>query len=51
MGASVLVQGAVGMVLQVVLILTFQILEGFAYLQLALIIGWIGFLPSERLQT
>ena len=37
--ASVLVQGAVGMVLQVVLILTFQILAGFAYLQLALIIA------------
>ncbi|MCP4205342.1 MAG: hypothetical protein GY769_25810 [bacterium] len=38
-GASVFIQGAVGMVLQVVLILTFQILEGFAYLQLALIIA------------
>jgi spermidine synthase len=39
-GASVLVQGASGMVLQVVLILSFQILEGFAYLQLALIIAF-----------
>jgi spermidine synthase len=38
--ASVLVQGASGMVLQVVLILGFQILEGFAYLQLALIIAF-----------
>ena len=38
-GASVLIQGAVGMVIQVVLILTFQILAGFAYLQLALIIA------------
>ena len=38
-GASVLVQGAVGMVIQVVLILTFQILAGFAYLQLALIVA------------
>jgi spermidine synthase len=38
--ASVLVQGASGMVLQVVLILAFQILEGFAYLQLALIIAF-----------
>jgi spermidine synthase len=38
-GASVLVQGAWGMVLQVVLILSFQILAGFAYLQLALIIS------------
>ena len=37
--ASVLVQGGVGMVIQVVLILTFQILLGFAYLQLALIIA------------
>jgi hypothetical protein len=34
------VQGAAGMVLQIVLILSFQILEGFAYLQLALIIGF-----------
>jgi spermidine synthase len=39
-GASVLVQGASGMVLQLVLILSFQILEGFAYLQLALIIAF-----------
>ncbi len=39
-GASVLVQGALGMVLQVVLILSFQILAGFAYLQLALIIAF-----------
>jgi spermidine synthase len=39
-GASVLAQGATGMVLQVVLILTFQILEGFAYLQIALIIAF-----------
>jgi len=39
-GASVLVQGAWGMVLQVVLILSFQILAGFAYLQLALIIAF-----------
>jgi spermidine synthase len=38
-GSSVLVQGSVGMVLQLVLILAFQILEGFAYLQLALIIA------------
>ena len=38
-GVSVLVQGGVGMVLQVVLILTFQILQGFVYLQLALIIA------------
>jgi spermidine synthase len=38
--ASVFVQGASGMVLQVVLILGFQILEGFAYLQLALIIAF-----------
>jgi spermidine synthase len=38
-GASVLVQGATMMVVQVVLILGFQILEGFAYLQLALIIA------------
>ena len=37
---SVLVQGAVGMMLQVVLILTFQILQGFAYLLLALIIAF-----------
>ena len=36
---SVLVQGGAGMVLQVVLILAFQALEGFAYLQLALIIA------------
>ena len=33
------IQGASGMVLQVILILAFQILEGFAYLQLALIIA------------
>lgn len=39
-GASVFVQGAWGMVLQVVLILSFQILAGFAYLQLALIIAF-----------
>jgi spermidine synthase len=39
-GASVLVQGATMMVVQVVLILGFQILEGFAYLQLALIIAF-----------
>jgi spermidine synthase len=39
-GISVLVQGAWGMVLQVVLILSFQILVGFAYLQLALIIAF-----------
>jgi spermidine synthase len=39
-GASVLVQGAWGMVLQIVLILSFQILAGFAYLQLALIIAF-----------
>jgi spermidine synthase len=39
-GASVLVQGAWGMVLQVVLILGFQILVGFAYLQLALILAF-----------
>jgi spermidine synthase len=39
-GASVLVQGAWGMVLQVVLILSFQILAGFAYLELALIIAF-----------
>lgn len=38
--ASVLVQGAWGMVLQVVLILGFQILAGFAYLQLALILAF-----------
>jgi spermidine synthase len=38
-GASVFVQGATMMVVQVVLILGFQILEGFAYLQLALIIA------------
>lgn len=38
-GTSVMVVGAVGMVLQVVLILIFQILAGFAYLQLALIIA------------
>jgi spermidine synthase len=38
-GASVFVQGACGMILQVVLILTFQILQGFAYLELALIIA------------
>jgi spermidine synthase len=38
-GAGVLVQGASGMVLQLMLILSFQILEGFAYLQLALIIA------------
>jgi len=39
-GTSVFVQGAAGMVLQVVLILSFQILAGFAYLQLALIIAF-----------
>ena len=39
-GTSVLVQGAWGMVLQVVLILSFQILAGFAYLELALIIAF-----------
>jgi spermidine synthase len=39
-GSSVLVQGATMMVVQVVLILGFQILEGFAYLQLALIIAF-----------
>jgi spermidine synthase len=39
-GGSVLVQGATMMVVQVVLILGFQILEGFAYLQLALIIAF-----------
>lgn len=39
-GLSVLVQGGVGMVLQVVLILAFQIVVGFAYLQLALIIAF-----------
>jgi spermidine synthase len=39
-GVSVLVQGAWGMVLQVVLILGFQILAGFAYLQLALILAF-----------
>lgn len=38
-GASIFVQGAAGMVVQVVLILSFQILEGFAYQQLALIIA------------
>jgi spermidine synthase len=38
-GASVFVQGASGMILQVVLILTFQVLQGFAYLELALIIA------------
>ncbi len=38
-GLSVLVQGGAGMVLQVVLILVFQIVVGFAYLQLALIIA------------
>jgi len=37
---SVIVAGAVGMALQVVLLLTFQILEGFVYLQLALIIAF-----------
>jgi spermidine synthase len=37
--ASIFVQGVWGMVLQLVLILAFQILEGFAYLQLALIIA------------
>ena len=39
-GVSVFAQGATVMVLQVVLILAFQILEGFAYLQLALIIAF-----------
>ena len=38
--ASVFVQGASAMVLQVVLILVFQIMAGFAYLQLALIIAF-----------
>lgn len=37
---SVLVQGAAGMVLQIVLILSFQILAGFAYRLLALIIAF-----------
>jgi spermidine synthase len=39
-GAAVFVQGGVGMVLQLLLILSFQILQGFAYLQLALIIAF-----------
>ena len=39
-GVSVMLQGGWGMVLQVVLILSFQILAGFAYLQLALIIAF-----------
>ncbi|TNF75095.1 MAG: hypothetical protein EP299_06480, partial [Acidobacteria bacterium] len=39
-GAAVFVQGGVGMVIQLILILTFQILQGFAYLQLALIIAF-----------
>jgi spermidine synthase len=37
---SVIVAGAVWMALQVVFLLTFQILEGFVYLQLALIIAF-----------
>lgn len=37
---SIMVSGAMEMVLQVVLLLTFQVLEGFVYLQLALIIAF-----------
>ena len=39
-GMAVFVQGAAGMVLQLLLILSFQVLKGFAYLQLALIIAF-----------
>jgi len=56
---SVLTAGAVGMVLQVIFLLTFQILEGFVYLQLALIIaffmaglglgaGWVSWWEQKR---
>lgn len=37
---SIVVSGAMEMVLQIVLLLTFQVLEGFVYLQLALIIAF-----------
>ncbi|MGD9215076.1 MAG: hypothetical protein PVJ84_09695 [Desulfobacteraceae bacterium] len=62
-GASIFVSGAMEMVLQVVLLLSFQIIEGFVYRQLALIIaffmtglavgaGWIAWrkphLPSAK---
>jgi spermidine synthase len=40
LSASLFVQGVWGIVLQLVLILAFQILEGFAYLQLAIIIAF-----------
>jgi spermidine synthase len=39
-GASIFVSGAVEMVLQVILLLGFQIIEGFVYRQLALIIAF-----------
>jgi len=39
-GGSIMVSGAMEMVLEVVLLLTFQVLEGFVYLQLALIIAF-----------
>jgi spermidine synthase len=59
---SIFVSGAVEMVLQVVFLLSFQIIEGFVYRQLALIIaffmtglavgaGWISRQPSSALKT
>jgi spermidine synthase len=61
-GASIFVSGAIEMVLQVVLLLGFQIIEGFVYRQLALIIaffmtglalgaGWISRHKPHRLAT
>jgi spermidine synthase len=60
--ASIFVSGAIEMVLQVVILLSFQIVEGFVYRQLALIIaffmtglavgaGWISRKKSSRTQT
>ena len=59
---SVFVSGAIEMVLQVIFLLSFQIIEGFVYRQLALIIaffmtglafgaGWISWHHSSRLET
>jgi spermidine synthase len=61
-GASIFVSGAIEMVLQVILLLGFQIIEGFVYRQLALIIaffmtglalgaGWISRRKSHLLET
>jgi spermidine synthase len=61
-GASIFVSGAVEMVLQVILLLSFQIIEGFVYRQLALIIaffmtglalgaGWVSRRKPRLLET